>query len=98
MNDFIHLTDGYKLDHRRQYPAGTEYVYSNFTARSSRIDGQTHVTFFGLQHFRMKYMGREAYLNFFIKPKAEVLAKYQRLLDSYFAPGHGITTDHIDAL
>ena len=22
------LTDGYKLDHRRQYPEGTEYVYS----------------------------------------------------------------------
>ena len=29
-------TDAYKLDHRRQYPAGTEYVYSNLTARGSR--------------------------------------------------------------
>ena len=28
------LTDGYKLDHRRQYPEGTEYVYSNWTPRS----------------------------------------------------------------
>lgn len=32
----ILLTDGYKLDHRRQYPQGTEYVYSkkNWTPRS----------------------------------------------------------------
>ena len=30
----ILLTDGYKLDHRRQYPEGTEYVYSNWTPRS----------------------------------------------------------------
>lgn len=29
------LTDGYKLDHRRQYPKGTEYVYSNWTPRSN---------------------------------------------------------------
>lgn len=26
----ILLTDGYKLDHRRQYPEGTEYVYATF--------------------------------------------------------------------
>ena len=30
----ILLTDGYKLDHRRQYPEGTEFVYSNWTPRS----------------------------------------------------------------
>lgn len=28
MKEAILLTDGYKLDHRRQYPEGTEYVYS----------------------------------------------------------------------
>lgn len=32
--DAILLTDGYKLDHRRQYPEGTQYVYSNWTPRS----------------------------------------------------------------
>lgn len=25
----MEMTDGYKLDHRRQYPKGTEFVYSN---------------------------------------------------------------------
>lgn len=32
--DAILLTDGYKLDYRRQYPEGTQYVYSNWTPRS----------------------------------------------------------------
>ena len=27
--------DFYKADHRRQYPDGTEYVYSNFKASSN---------------------------------------------------------------
>jgi nicotinamide phosphoribosyltransferase len=43
------LIDGYKLDHRRQYPAKTEYVYSNWTPRGSRT-GQKEVVFFGLQY------------------------------------------------
>lgn len=34
MKEAILLTDGYKLDHRRQYPENTEYVYSNWTPRS----------------------------------------------------------------
>lgn len=36
MREAILLTDGYKLDHRRQYPEGTEYVYSNWTPRSNK--------------------------------------------------------------
>ena len=30
------LTDGYKLDHRRQYPKGTQYVYSTWIPRSNK--------------------------------------------------------------
>ncbi|MFX6735654.1 hypothetical protein ABTH07_16060, partial [Acinetobacter baumannii] len=33
----LNAIDFYKADHRRQYPAGTEYVYANFTPRSSRL-------------------------------------------------------------
>ena len=29
--------DFYKVDHRRQYPDGTEFVYSNFTPRYLKI-------------------------------------------------------------
>lgn len=31
------LTDGYKLDHRRQYPKGTEYGYANWHPHSHAI-------------------------------------------------------------
>jgi nicotinamide phosphoribosyltransferase len=54
MNPLL-LTDGYKVDHRRQYPTGTTLVYSNLTPRKSRIDGVDEVVFFGLQYFIKKY-------------------------------------------
>ena len=41
-------TDGYKTDHRRQYPNGTELVYSNFTPRESRIKEIDSVVVFGI--------------------------------------------------
>lgn len=47
----LNQIDAYKLDHRRQYPEGTQFVYSNFTPRSSRVAGQKHVVNFGLQAF-----------------------------------------------
>lgn len=59
------LTDGYKLDHRRQYPEGTEFVYSNLTARSAKhfslpdgkvLDG--HVVF-GIRYLCEKYLIKE---------------------------------------
>lgn len=41
--------DSYKLAHRQMYPDGIEYLQSNFTPRSSRLDGVTRVLFFGFQ-------------------------------------------------
>lgn len=35
MNPFL-ATDGYKVDHHRQYPDGTTLVYSNFTPRAAK--------------------------------------------------------------
>mgnify|MGYP001329844534 CR=1 FL=1 len=32
----LHLIDSYKLNHVHMYPEGTDYVYSNFTARSPK--------------------------------------------------------------
>lgn len=42
----ILLTDSYKVTHWRQYPPGTERVYSYFESRGGRFD---EVLFFGLQ-------------------------------------------------
>jgi nicotinamide phosphoribosyltransferase len=97
MLDFITLTDGYKLDHRRQYPEGTEYVYSNFTARSTRIGGADSVVFFGLQYFLKAYLQDLAQATFFERPKAKVLDGYRRFLDSYLGE-NAIGVDHIAAL
>ena len=95
--NFMFNTDGYKLDHRRQYPVGTEYVYSNLTPRTSRIDGQEQVVFFGLQYFLQKYMIEDAHRTFFDLPKDQVLAEYQEFVDAYLGP-NDIGTDHIAAL
>jgi len=93
----IHYSDFYKTDHRRQYPENTQYVYSNMTARSSRIPGVNHVVFFGLQYFIKKYLIEEFNENFFNKPKEEVLLKYKRRLDTSLGPD-SVPLDHIEEL
>jgi len=94
--DFITMCDGYKLDHRRQYPAGTEFVYSNFTPRSSRT-GEDKVVFFGLQYFLQAYLMESAEQTFFSRPLDEVIGKYRRFTESYLGP-NDIGSDHIEAL
>ncbi|MDG3009239.1 nicotinate phosphoribosyltransferase [Rhodococcus sp. D2-41] len=90
------LTDGYKLDHRRQYPAGTTRVYSNFTNRASRIPGVDRVVHFGLQAFCRRVLV-EAFARFFAADEDVVAAEYRRVLDVYLGPNE-IGTDHIRAL
>ena len=59
------LKDGYKVGHIKQYPENTEMVYSNFTARGSRIPDVDAVVFFGLQYFIKKYLVEEMNNTFF---------------------------------
>lgn len=92
----IFQTDGYKLDHRRQYPKGTQFVYSNWTARGSRVPGIDKVTFFGLQ-YALKKLNDEFKTNFFGRDVDEVCNEYQDMLDSFLGP-NDIGTDHIRAL
>jgi nicotinamide phosphoribosyltransferase len=95
--------DFYKADHRRQYPEGTTLVYSNFTPRSAKLsnipadlfDGR--VVFFGLQYFIKSFVADAWNAEFFDKPKAEVVAKYQRRMDTSLGAG-AIPVEHIEAL
>jgi nicotinamide phosphoribosyltransferase len=80
MNPLL-LTDGYKVDHRRQYPDETTLVYSNFTPRKSRIDGVEQVVFFGLQYFIKKYILEDFQTYFFAQPKEKVVAEYSRRIN-----------------
>lgn len=95
--NFILLLDGYKLDHRRQYPKNTQYIFSNYTCRASRIFGQNDAIFFGLQYTLQRYLIDLANETFFNRNVDEVCTEYQELLDSYLGP-NDIGTDHIRAL
>ena len=96
MNPLL-LTDGYKVDHRRQYPDNTTLVYSNWTPRKSRIDGVEEVVFFGLQYFLKKYIIHDFEEYFFKRPKAEVVAKYSRRINNYLGENQ-VGIKHIEDL
>jgi len=52
-HNLILLTDSYKVTHWRQYPPGTEGVYSYFESRGGRF---AEVVFFGLQYYLDEFL------------------------------------------
>lgn len=89
--------DFYKTDHRRQYPEGTELVYSNLTARTSRVANINKIVVFGIQYFIKDYLIRRFNDGFFSKPKDEVIRKYKRRMDSSLGLS-AVSTEHLEAL
>lgn len=73
------LTDSYKLGHADQYPEGTEFVYSNFTPRSTKyaqfLDEDKEIVFFGLQAV-LKDMNKVWEEGFFSRPEDEVTKEF----------------------
>ena len=51
--NIILATDGYKLTHYKQYPPGTEVVYSYLESRGGKFSS---TIFFGLQYFLRRYL------------------------------------------
>jgi nicotinamide phosphoribosyltransferase len=91
------FTDFYKTDHRRQYPKGTEFVYSNFTARGSRIPEINYTVVFGVQYFIKEYLIKQFNEGFFDLPKEKVLYEYKRRLDTSLGKD-SVDISHIEAL
>jgi nicotinamide phosphoribosyltransferase len=89
--------DGYKIDHRRQYPKGTELVYSNWTPRSSRIKDQKEVIFFGLQYFLARYLMDEFQTKFFDMPFPDIGKRYLDRVNGYLGPNE-VGIQHIKEL
>lgn len=89
--------DFYKTDHRRQYPEGTEMVYSNLTPRGSRIPGIDAVVVFGFQYFVKEYLINRYQRDFFDQPKEKVVARYKRRLDTSLGKD-AVPVDHVEAL
>lgn len=88
-------TDFYKVDHRSQYPDGTTLVFSNFTPRSSRLEGVNEVVFFGLAPYLENYLVKEWNENFFDLPVEEAIEPYRRRITN---AGINITYEHLESL
>lgn len=88
MKEAILLTDGYKLDHRRQYPEGTEYVYSNWTPRSCHYypEASEGAVVFGIQYFIKEYLMKQFQENFFNKPNNVGTKHIEELHDLGYLP------------
>jgi nicotinamide phosphoribosyltransferase len=82
----VTLIDGYKCDHKRQYPDNTEIIFSNLTARSTRRPNTDKVVFAGLQYFVKEYLIKQWNENFFYKPIDEVIAKFSNRINNYLGP------------
>lgn len=75
------LCDMYKIDHRRQYPDGTEVVYSTWTPRSNKHFPRAEFAVnFGMQKFIKEFLIDFFNENFFNRTKEEVTAEYERYL------------------
>jgi len=89
--------DGYKVDHRRQYPQGTETIFSNLTARKTRRQNVNETVFFGLQYFVKKYLIEEWSKDFFSVEKNAAVARFKNTIDAYLGPNQ-VGTQHIESL
>ncbi len=96
----ILLTDGYKLDHRRQYPEGTEYVYSNWTPRSCTYfpEAKEGAVVFGIQYFIKEYLMTQFREEFFNLPKERAVNTFKRRIDTFLGEGNQVGTKHIEEL
>lgn len=95
----MEMTDGYKLDHRRQYPKGTEFVYSNWTPRSNTYfpEAEDGSVVFGIQYFIKEYLIKRFNDGFFNVPEDVAVASFKRRIDTFLGDNE-VGTDHIREL
>ena len=96
--DTLLATDAYKLDHRRQYPKGTEFVYSNLTARGTRLPDVDATVFFGLQAY-LRQLRRRWQVFFDLAPDEldAVLTEYEQFVTALLGPNN-IGAEHFRQL
>ena len=75
--NLILQTDSYKFTHWKQYPPGTEHVYSYLESRGGMF-GQ--VVFFGLQYYLQRYLSGSVV-------SEEDVAEAQDFVDQHLGPG-----------
>lgn len=93
----LFLIDFYKVGHVTQYPSDTTQVWSNWTPRSSRVDGQEFVVHFGLQYLIKKFLQDEFTYNFFNRLWRDLEREYSDLIRATLGVATP-KTDHLRAL
>lgn len=96
--DTLLATDAYKLDHRRQYPKGTEFVYSNLTARGTRLPDVDATVFFGLQAYLRQLQQRwQVFFDLGPDELDAVLTAYEKFVTALLGP-NDIGAEHFRQL
>ena len=86
--------DFYKADHRRQYPDGTDMVYSNFTPRSDRLakvireQWEGKVVFAGLQAFLQEFLINQFQEKFFDLSEDDAAKGFTRRMVTSLGPNN----------
>jgi nicotinamide phosphoribosyltransferase len=96
MTNPLFLIDSYKHGHVHQYPEGTQQVWSNWTARSTRVEGQDFVVWFGLQA-AIKEILLGAWEPFFTTSRARIVREYKALLEATLGIKNA-PTEHVEYL
>ncbi|ARK07907.1 putative nicotinamide phosphoribosyltransferase [Aeromonas phage phiA8-29] len=98
----LEALDFYKVGHKFQYPEGTEWVYSNWTARSdkhmTKLEGiwDGKAVHYGIEGLVQQFLVELFDETFFKVPKEEAVGQYSSLIDG--ALGTHVDTAHIEAL
>lgn len=79
------MADSYKQSHYQMYPKNISKLYSNMTARKSRLPGVNSIVFFGLQYFILEYLIRRFNEDFFTKSLDVVISEHTRVAKNYSA-------------
>lgn len=77
MSNIITLTDSYKPTHWKQYPKGTQKVYSYLESRGGKFN---ETMFYGLQYIIKKYLMGKVVTD-------EKIKQAKKLIDAHLGPG-----------
>ncbi len=88
-------TDGYKLGHRKQYPQGTEIIFSNFTPRGSKHpEIKEEIEVFGLDYVIDNLKNSwDDFFNLESNDATEIIEEYKSIAEVYL--GQEYEVDHL---
>lgn len=88
--DPMAMTDFYKIGHIKQYPEGTQEVYSNMTARSNKhatsFTDDEFIINFGLQYVIKEFLINQWNKNFFQVDREVIHERYVRRIENTLGP------------